>query len=172
MSETSAAAAARAEPTVFLVDDDLPFLTATSRLMRACGYKVRTFTSSIEFLKQLPPDAPGCAILDLQMPGLSGLDVQDALLNSDNPLPVIFLTGQGDIPVTVRAMRRGAEDFLTKRTPKDKILVAVERALSRDARERQSRKERQMILARFALLTVRENEVLAYVLRGKLNKEI
>ena len=159
-------------PTVFLVDDDASFLTATSRLMRASGYQVRSFGSPTEFLKNLPPDTPGCAILDLQMPGMDGLELQEAISKSNNPLPIIILTGQGDIPATVRAMRRGAEDFLTKRASKEQLLGAVERALARDARERASRRKRNELRDRFAALTARECEVLSHVLSGQMNKEI
>lgn len=159
-------------PTVFLVDDDASFLTATSRLMRASGYTVRALSTADEFLRSLPTDAPGCAILDLQMPGINGLDLQAALARSPNPLPVIFLTGQGDIPATVRAMRQGAEDFLTKRASKEQLLGAVQRALARDARERGARQRRAELLQRFEVLTAREREVLSHVLRGRMNKEI
>lgn len=158
--------------TVFLVDDDTFFLNATSRLLRACGYQVQMFSSPSEFLARLGPDTPGCVILDLQMEGVTGLQVQEALGRSVNPLPVIFLTGQGDIPATVLAMRHGAEDFLTKRTSKELLLSAVRRALDRDARERVARQRRRTLRSRFDTLTAREREVLDHVLKGKLNKQI
>ena len=111
-------------------------------------------------------------VADLQMPGLSGLDLQAALAGSGNPLPVLFLTGHGDIPTSVRAMRLGAEDFLTKRAPREALLDAVNRALARDARERAERERVEEARARFGTLTGREREVLEHVLRGRLNKQI
>ncbi len=102
---------------VHLVDDDASFLTSMARLLRASGYVVKTFASAADFLSQLHPDAAGCVIADLRMPGQSGLDLQDALAKAGCPMPIVFLTGQGDIPASVRAMRHGAEDFLTKRAP-------------------------------------------------------
>ena len=119
---------------VHLVDDDPSFLTSMSRFLRASGYEVKTFTSAAGFLNQLAPDATGCVVADLRMPGQSGLDLQDALAKAGCPMPVVFLTGHGDIPASVRAMRHGAEDFLTKRAPKDQLLAAVQRALERGAR--------------------------------------
>ena len=126
-------------PTVQIVDDDPSFLTATSRLLRASGFAVKTFSSASEFLAQLDTDAPGCVVADLQMPGMNGLDLQSALARSRNPVPILFLTGHGDIPSSVVAMRSGAEDFLEKRAPKEKLLDAVRRALARDAQEREER---------------------------------
>jgi FixJ family two-component response regulator len=158
-------------PTIFVVDDDLSFLTAVSRFLRAAGFDVRTYPSATTFLSDLTPDAQGCVIADLKMPGVSGLDLQNALRKSDSPIPVIFLTGHGDIPTSVQAMRHGAEDFLTKRAPKEALLDAVKRALARDAQARDERERRRELRARFEALTPREREVLAYVLQGKLNKQ-
>jgi FixJ family two-component response regulator len=155
-----------------LVDDDASFLTATSRLLRASGFLVKTFASAREFLAQLPADAMGCVIADLQMPNMSGLDLQAALVRSGRVLPVIFLTGQGDIPSSVHAMRNGAEDFLEKRAPKEKILAAVRRALARAASEIETMKRRNDLRARFDGLSPRELEVLGQVVQGKLNKQI
>ena len=157
--------------TVFVVDDNLSFLTAVSRLLRAAGFDVRTFPSAKDFLYALPPDAQGCVIADLKMPNVSGLDLQSVLSKGDNPMPVVFLTGHGDIPTSVKAMRHGAEDFLTKRAPKEALLDAVKRALARDARAREERERRRELRARFEALTPREREVLAHVLQGKLNKQ-
>ncbi len=158
-------------PVVYVVDDDASFLTAVSRLLRAAGYALRTFSRAEEFLSQLA-DAPGCVIADLQMPGLSGLDLQEALMRAGHMLPVIFLTGHGDIPTTVHAMRQGAEDFLTKRAPKEDLLEAVKRALARDAMQRAERARLNELRARFDALTPRERDVLQHVLKGRLNKQI
>ena len=141
-------------------------------MLRASGFAVKTFASAEEFLSQTELDVPGCVLVDLQMPGLSGLDLQEALSKAGHTLPVIFLTGHGDIPTTVRAMRRGAEDFLTKRAPKEDLLNAVKRALDRDALERAKRAQLEGLRARFAALTPREGEVLKHVVQGKLNKQI
>ena len=160
------------KPTVFLVDDDASFLTAAARLLRASGFTVQPFATAQEFLAQLREDTPGCVIADLQMPAMSGLDLQAALAKTGNAMPVIFLTGHGDIPSTVQAMRDGAEDFLEKRAPKETLLAAVTRALARDAMERESRTKINGVRARFGKLSGREQEVLAQVLRGALNKQI
>jgi len=159
-------------PTVQLVDDDPSFLTATSRLLRASGFAVRTFSSASDFLAQRDADAPGCVLADLQMPGMNGLDLQSALAQSRNPPPILFLTGHGDIPSSVRAIRGGAEDFLEKCAPKEKLLDAVTRALARDAQEREERARQQQLRARFDMLTKREVEVLSHVVQGRLNKQI
>jgi FixJ family two-component response regulator len=161
-----------APPTVFVVDDDASFRTAVSRLLRAAGHQVKAFSSASEFVESLPATGPGCVVADLQMPGLSGLDLQAALAACDSPLPVLFLTGHGDIPTSVHAMRLGAEDFLTKRAPREALLEAVSRALARDARERAAREQVEGARARFGTLTAREREVLEHVLRGQLNKQI
>jgi FixJ family two-component response regulator len=158
-------------PIVYVVDDDASFLVALSRLLRAAGYHVKTFSSAAEFLGYLTPDAQGCVIADLKMPAVSGLDLQNALINSDNPLPVIFLTGHGDIPLSVHAMRQGAEDFLTKHAPKETLLDAVRRALARDVKERAERVRLRDLHGRFRVLTPRERDVLARLLQGKLNKQ-
>jgi len=160
------------EGTVFVVDDDASFRAAISRLLRAAGHQVKVFASASEFLQALPATGSGCVVADLQMPGLSGLDLQAALAGSGNPLPVLFLTGHGDIPTSVQAMRLGAEDFLTKLAPRKLLLEAVNRALARDARERAERARVQGARARFETLTEREREVLEHVLRGQLNKQI
>jgi FixJ family two-component response regulator len=154
------------------VDDDQSFLAAVSRLLRAAGFDVKSFPSATDFLRDLTPDAQGCVIADLKMPGVSGLDLQDALIKTESPIPVIFLTGHGDIPTSVRAMRHGAEDFLTKRASKEELLDAVKRALARDAQAREHRARLRGLRARFDAVTPREREVLAHVLQGKLNKQI
>jgi two-component system, LuxR family, response regulator FixJ len=159
-------------PIVRIVDDDASFLTAVARMLRASGFEVKAFASAEDFLARPELDVPGCVLVDLQMPGLSGLDLQEALAKEGHTLPVIFLSGQGDIPTTVHAMRRGAEDFLTKRAPKEDLLDAVNRAIDRDARERTERARLEALRARFTALTPREREVLQHVVLGKLNKQI
>jgi RNA polymerase sigma factor (sigma-70 family) len=158
--------------TIFVVDDDASFLKSVSRWLRASGYPVQTFDSAKRFLEQHAPDVSGCVLADLDMPGLNGLELQAALASSANPLPVVFLSGQGDIRTTVQAMRQGAEDFLTKLSPKEELLDAIQRALARGARERQERERRRELRARIDALSPREREVLEQVVRGKLNKQI
>jgi len=160
-------------PTIIhVVDDDASFRNAISRLLRAGGYAVQTFASATEFLQSARADVPVCVLLDLRMPGPSGLDLQSALVRSENPLPIVFLTGHGDIPASVQAMRAGADDFLTKPVKKEVLFPAIERALARDAQDREQRVRRRELRARFDTLTPREREVLAHVLRGQLNKQI
>ena len=158
--------------TVFVVDDDASFLRSVSRLLSAVGYTVQTFESAQEFLSRLTPEMSGCVVADLQMPGMNGLELQDALRHSVNPLPVIFLTGQGDIPTTVSAMRGGAEDFLMKRAPKEELLAAVQRAFERGVQERKQREHLQNLRGRFDELSKRELEVLERVVQGSMNKQI
>jgi len=162
----------RRSGTVFIVDDDASFLRSVSRLLRAVGYTVQAFGSAQEFLDRLTPEVSGCVVADLQMPGMNGLALQEALGNSANPLPVIFLTAQGDIPTSVSAMRSGAEDFLTKRARKEELLAAVERAFERDALERQEREQLRNLRLRFDGLSERELEVLEHVVQGRMNKQI
>jgi len=159
-------------PTVFVVDDDPSFRSGITRLLRASGYRAEGFSSAREFLARRSDQAPGCVLADLQMPEMDGLALQRALAGSANPMPVVFLTGHGDIPTSVAAMRDGAEDFLVKTAPKKELLAAVERALARDAVDRTARDRRRELLQRFARVTPRENEVLTLVLRGRLNKQI
>ncbi len=158
-------------PTVHIVDDDTSFLSAVSRLLRAAGFDVKTFPSATDFLRDLTPDARGCVIADLKMPGVSGLDLQNTLSKGESPMPVIFLTGHGDIPTSVHAMKYGAEDFLTKRASKETLLDAVRRSLLRDAQARDERARLRELRARFDALTPRERDVLVHVLQGKLNKQ-
>jgi len=159
-------------PLVRVVDDDASLVKAVARMLRASGFAVKTFASAAEFLAGPELDVPGCVLADLLMPGLSGLDLQEALAKAGQRLPVIFLSGHGDVPTAVRAMQRGAEDFLTKRAPKEKLLEAVRRAIARDARERAEQARLEALHERFAALTPRELEVLKHVVRGRLNKQI
>jgi FixJ family two-component response regulator len=158
-------------PVVRLVDDDASFLAALARLLKVAGYTVQTFASAADLLTNLG-DAAGCVMVDLRMPGMDGLDLQRALLCGTNALPVIFLTGEGDIPTTVKAMRGGAEDFLTKRGPKKDIFAAVDRAIARDSRQRAAVDRLWALRARIDTLTSRELGVLRQVVQGRLNKQI
>lgn len=159
-------------PVVYLVDDDASFLTATARLFRASGVAVKTFPSPTALLDSLSAASSGCVVADLQMPEMSGLELQSALADAGCHLPIIFLTGQGDIPSSVRAIRGGAEDFLEKRVPKEALLDAVARALERNARERAEKCRLDESRVRFESLSEREREVFGHVVRGKLNKQI
>jgi two-component system response regulator FixJ len=158
-------------PVVHVVDDDTSFLVALARLLKASGYTVRTYASAADFLAKLDDNA-GCVVTDLRMPGMDGLDLQQALMRGTNILPVVFLSGEGDIPTTVQAMRQGAEDFLTKRAPKEAILAAVDRAIARDARQRAEGAQSHALRARFDTLTGRELEILRHVVAGQINKQI
>jgi FixJ family two-component response regulator len=158
--------------TVYVVDDDSSFLTAVSRLLRAGGYTVQTFTTVADLLKRLTPDTAGCVVTDLRMPGQSGLNLQALLVAQNSPLPLIFLSGHGDIPTSVRAMRHGAVDFLSKPVKKQILFEAIERAFSLEAEQRRRRTHARALHARFDTLSAREREVLAHIIRGKLNKQI
>ncbi|MBX9647978.1 MAG: response regulator [Xanthobacteraceae bacterium] len=158
--------------TIFLVDDDAGVLRAISRLLRARGYDTLTFTSSREFLEAHDRSIPGCAVLDVSMPDFDGLELQQALTAVGNQRPVIFLTGAGDIPTSVRAMKAGAIDFLTKPVSEDALLAAIAHAVQVDTENRQVSSEVDSINARFARLTPREQEVMTHVIAGRLNKQI
>lgn len=158
--------------TVFLVDDDARVLKALSRLLRAKGYDTLPFTSPQEFLAQHDAAVPGCAILDVAMPGLDGLALQQVLAAGGEQRPIIFLTGKGDIPTSVRAIKAGAIDFLTKPIKEKDLLQAIARAEEIDNQARQSRVERASIQAKISTLTPREREVLSHVVAGRLNKQI
>ena len=157
--------------TVFIVDDDAAVLKSLTRLLRSARLNVLAFGSPSEFLAQHDPHAPGCLVLDLAMPGLNGLELQAALTAKGSIIPIIFLTGHGDIHASVQAMKRGALDFLTKPVNDDDLLKAVQAALEQDHRARQARAELDDILARLASLTPREREVLNHVVSGHLNKQ-
>jgi FixJ family two-component response regulator len=159
-------------PTIFLVDDDTSFLRSLARLLRASGYAVVVHNSPAELLAELRPESCGCVITDLQMPDIDGIALQEQLRQRGNPLPILFLSGHGDIPTTVRAMRGGADDFLTKHAPKEDILAAVDRALAHDAANRAERARIDRLRQPFGLLSVRELEVLRHVVNGQLNKQI
>lgn len=160
------------EPVIHVVDDDTSFRTAVTRLLRAAKYEVRGYASAAEFLSADASATPGCILLDLRMPGASGFDVQQSLAKIEERLPIVFLTGHGDIPASVRAIKAGAADFLTKPVRREALLRAVESALERDAKERKSRAILRELRKRYETLTTREREVLAHVIGGKLNKQI
>jgi FixJ family two-component response regulator len=158
--------------TVFIVDDDAGVLKALSRLLRTRGYDVRSFTSPQEFLTQHDATVAGCAVLDVSMPGLDGLGLQRALSAAGSQRPVIFITGKGDIPTSVRAMKEGAVDFLTKPVRAQELLEAIARAEREDERSRRMRIELESIQQKIVTLTPREREVLTHVVAGRLNKQI
>ena len=158
--------------TVHLVDDDPSFLTALSRFIRAAGFPVAVYTSAAELLASISPATRGCVVADLDMPGLSGLELQTLLPERGIAMPVVFLTGRGDISSSVRAMRSGAVDFLEKLAPSDQLLAAVTSALERDAEAQHARTTLVERRRRFDALTAREREVLLLVVRGKMNKQI
>ncbi|MEZ0299199.1 MAG: response regulator transcription factor, partial [Candidatus Methylacidiphilales bacterium] len=157
---------------VHIVDDDESFSRATARSLKASGYTVELYVSATDFLARRQHEARGCVLADLQMPGPSGLELQTALATADNPLPVIFLTGTGDIPSTVIALKGGAEDFLTKPVLLADLVNAVDRALARDEQAAARRTREAAMRERFQRLTARETEVLRHVIAGRLNKEI
>jgi FixJ family two-component response regulator len=158
--------------TVFIVDDDPAVLRAVSRLLRAAAFQTRTFASPREFLAGHEPSLPGCAVFDVAMPDLDGLALQQALAVRGVERPIIFITARGDVPTSVRAMKAGAVDFLTKPVSADDLLAAVARARQMEAQARQTRSERASIETRLARLTLREREVFIHVVAGKLNKQI
>ena len=157
---------------VHVVDDDDHVRKSLCRLLEAAGYEARAYASAGDFLLADPGDALGCVLLDVKMPGPSGLDLQQALSRRSEPLPVVFLTGHGDIPTTVRALKAGATDFLTKPVKRETLLEAVESAITLASARRAERDELRALRARYETLTPREREVLAQVVAGKLNKQI
>jgi FixJ family two-component response regulator len=161
-----------ATPLIHVVEDDDSLRTALLRLLEAAGFEARGYASTGEFLLQPLPERPGCMLLDIQMPGPSGLDLQDAMQRRGIALPVIFLTGRADAASSVRAMKAGAVDLLTKPVTRDVLLDALRRALARDASETAARIEANRLRAAFGSLTPREREVFDLVAAGKLNKQI
>jgi FixJ family two-component response regulator len=173
LSRRSAAAVLPAEqPLVIIVDDDAPVREALSDLVLSSGYQPVSFASTRELLESDAVDRPGCLVLDVRMPGASGLDLQQHLMRSGNLKPVIFLTGHGDIPMTVQAMKAGAVDFLTKPVRDQTLLDAVAAAIARDAAQRAEAEVVKRNIERVGALTPREREVLGQVARGRLNKQI
>jgi FixJ family two-component response regulator len=157
---------------VHIVDDDESLRTALMRLLRASGYEVRTYASAGDFLLNKPEDAPGCVVLDVRMPGPSGFELQEAIAKLDESLAIIFLSGHGDIPMSVRAIKAGAVDFLTKPVRRETLLQAVRTALASSAERCATRELLHSLRSRYESLTPREREVFARVVSGKLNKQI
>jgi FixJ family two-component response regulator len=160
------------DATVFIVDDDSAVRRSLERLVRTVGLGVVTFQSAQEFLEHGPPDGPACLILDVRMPGLSGLDLQTKLAEAGFSVPIIFMTGHGTIPMSVRAMKAGAVDFLQKPFDEQELLDAVNQALERDRATRKMEAQRLQARRRMETLTPREMEVFELVVRGLLNKQI
>lgn len=156
---------------VHVIEDDESSRIAASRLLRNAGYTVRAYSTGDEFLAH-PPTEAGCIVLDLRLPGPSGLELQERLTTAENPLPIVFLTGTGDVPKSVRAMKAGAVDFLTKPVEAPVLLEAVARAIARDADNRVVRARQQAARVRYDRLTPREREVFAHLISGQLNKQI
>ena len=159
-------------PLIHVVDDDESQRTALLRLLSAAGYETRGYASTGEFLLAPLPDRHGCVLLDVRMPGPSGLDLQEALLRQGVALPIVFLTGHANVSSAVRAMKAGAVDFLSKPVERDTLFEALGRALARDDARRASAHEGNQLRARFASLTKREREVLDLIVAGRLNKQI
>ncbi|MFU8892274.1 MAG: response regulator transcription factor [Luteolibacter sp.] len=155
-----------------LVDDDPAFLRALQRLLRSAGYDVRAWSSPADFFEENQAESPDCLVVDMDMPGMSGLEFQKALAEMDPGLPVVFLTGKGDIPMTVRAMQHGAVNFLTKPVAEDELFPAIEAALETASRNQEHRLRSAAAREGYNSLTPREKEVLTHLITGKLNKQI
>jgi FixJ family two-component response regulator len=160
------------DATVFVVADDAPMRESLKNLIRSVGLRAELFTSAQEFLRSKRPDLPSCLVLDVRLPGLSGLDLQRRTTEAGVEIPIIFITGHGDIPMSVRAMKAGAVEFLTKPFRDQDLLDAIQQALERDRKARDQRAAIEELRSRFASLTPREREVMARVVAGLLNKQI
>ena len=157
---------------VILVDDDPSFRRSTERLLRAAGYQIQSFASAMKFLQSRRPDVPACLVTDVRMPALNGLELQCELARAGWHIPIIFITGHGDIPMSVQAMKAGAVEFLTKPFREKELLGAIEQALERDRSARERRQKLAAARARYESLTRREREVMTHVVAGLLNKQI
>jgi len=157
---------------VFVVDDDAAVRESLDSLIRSVGLRVESFSSAQEFLRRKTPETPACLVLDVRLPGLSGLDLQRELLGAERAIPIIFITGHGDIPMSVRAMKAGAVEFLTKPFQEQQLLGAIEQAIERDRQGLALSREKADLLARYNSLTPREKEVMGSVVKGLLNKQI
>jgi FixJ family two-component response regulator len=160
------------QPTVFVVDDDVSVCDAITGILRSVGLRAETFESPSDFLRDGAPSGPSCLVLDVRLPGSSGLDLQHELTRANIDIPIIFITGYGDIPMTVRAMKAGAVEFLTKPFRDQDLLDAIQQALERDRSTRQLRSDVAALRSRLQTLTEREQQVLQLVVAGRLNKEI
>ena len=158
-------------PTVFIVDDDVSMRQALSRLIRSVGLHVETFSSAREFLRQKEPEVPACLVLDVRLPGLSGMELQKEMASANCRIPIIFITGHGDIPMSVRAMKAGAVDFITKPFHDQDLLDAIQNAIERDSEALKHRYEASELRSRYETLSRREREVMGLVIRGLLNKQ-
>ena len=163
---------AAATPTVFVVDDDAGVRAAIQGLLKSVGLRSECFGTTQEFLSRPRPDAPSCLVLDVRLPGVSGLDFQRELAHAGFRIPIIFITGHGDIPMTVKAMKSGAVEFLTKPFRHQDLLDSIHQALDGDRVARQQERELGELRQRYELLTARERQVMALVVRGMLNKQI
>ena len=160
------------EATVFVVDDDADLRRSVRWLLQTSGFNVETFSSAERFLEEYDPDAPGCVLVDLRMPGMSGLDLQRRIRDNDWPAPVIIVTGHADVPTAVRAMEAGAAGFIEKPFSRRRLLERIQLAIEQDAQTRRERSQRAEIVARLAQLTTRQREVMNLVVAGKMTKEI
>jgi FixJ family two-component response regulator len=160
------------EGLVFVVDDDAPLRESLKNLIRSVGLRVEAFASAQEFMRTKRPDLAACLVLDVRLPGLSGLDLQKRIAEAEMEIPIIFITGHGDIPMTVQAMKAGAVEFLTKPFRDQDLLDAIQRALERDRKARERRAEIEALRRRFDSLTPREREVMGLVVTGLLNKQV
>lgn len=168
----SASEIARTTATIHVVDDDASFRKSIAQLLKLCGHNVALYESAEELLQALPSAELGCILLDVQMPGLSGPELQDRLTQLGSPLPIIFLSGHGTIPTTVRAIKAGAEDFLAKPIAKAHLLEAIARATERCKASLAQRDELKVLQARFSSLTPRESETFTLLMRGQINKQV
>ena len=158
---------------VYVIDDDASYRTAVERRLKWAGYDVETYSSAQQLLDRLPDaETPGCILLDVQMPGLSGLELQSRLIERGSVLPIVFVTGHADTPTTVRAIKAGAEDFLTKPASSEQLIDAIERAMARYEAARHQRSEFDSLRGLVATLTPRERQVFNLIVRGKINKQI
>jgi FixJ family two-component response regulator len=160
------------QPTVFVIDDDASVRDAIKGVVKSVGLRAETFGSAQDFLRKWQPDGPSCLVLDVRLPGLSGLDFQHELTRANIGIPIIFLTGYGDIPMSVRAMKAGAVEFLTKPFRDQDLLDAIQQALDRDRTIRRQRSDIAAWRQRFEALTARERQVMDLVVAGRLNKQI
>jgi FixJ family two-component response regulator len=163
---------AAAAPTVFVIDDDADVRASIAGLLKSAGLRSETFGTAHEFLRDRRSDRPSCLVLDVRLPGMNGLDVQRELADGGVPIPIIFITGHGDIPMTVRAMKSGAVEFLTKPFKDQDLLDAIYQALDRDRDAFQQQLELSVLQNRYAALTTRERQVMSLVVSGMLNKQI